>query len=83
MIKPVHKSYKIVGVLARLIGLLAFFPLINFTNSNLVWDESNNFIFRYSLVIFLVFGGLYFIVMGVLQYFGILLPYYKVGEKEI
>ena len=82
MIKPVSQSHKIIGILAILFGLMAFIPLINFDESKLVWTESKNFIVRYSLVISFISGGLFFIVMGVLQYVGVIIPYYQVGENK-
>ena len=76
MIKPVPKSHKIIGILAILFGLVAFIPLINFENNNLIFTESKKYLIRYSLIISFISGGLYFIGMGILQYVGVLVPYY-------
>ena len=82
MIKPVPKSHKIIGILAILFGLVAFIPLINFENNNLIFTESKKYLIRYSLIISFISGGLYFIGMGILQYVGVLVPYYLAKDNE-
>jgi hypothetical protein len=82
MNKPVSKSHKIIGILSVLFGLMAFIPFIYFDENKLVWNEANHFIGRYSLVLSLISGGLFFIIMGILQYIGFLIPYYVVGENK-
>lgn len=61
---------KIVGGLATFIGVAIWLFPIFIRNDNIINRNVDIFLVKYFLVIFVANAGLYFVVMGVMQYIG-------------
>ena len=68
-------SDRLVGILSILIGIFALSSFFIFDRSKLIFYQSDIFLIRYSLAISIANAGLVFVVMGVLLYKQLLVPY--------
>ena len=71
---------KIAGAIFILFGTLFIFYL--FYSQRLMLDNYSFFLARYLKVILLGYGGLFFILYGILSLIGFLVPYYKANTYE-
>lgn len=75
---------KIIGICGIIVGIVCISFLFIIGLNELI-DPTTNFIFvKYLFPISLINGGIYFIVFGILNYTGILIPYYDeyISEYE-
>lgn len=66
------------GLLAIVIGIvLLLIPLSPHLRGRLIWEGADIFFVKYSIIITFVFGGLAFVIMGILTFFGVVTTYYS------
>ena len=70
---------KLKGTLGILLGLLCFGGFFAIDNSKLVIPVTDSFLAKYFLIILIINCGIYLIVFGILNFTGILVPYYSEG----
>lgn len=69
------------GIISIVMGLACFTPFLFSDVTNLIVNESNIFIVKYSLIILLINGGLYFITLGMLILKGEIVPFICAHDK--
>lgn len=71
---------RIIGILGFLLGIsiiIVLYILIYRQNSNIIFNKSDIFTVKYFLPILFINGAFFFITFGILNFFGILKPYYS------
>lgn len=76
-----HK--KVIGSLGVVVGIAIGLATFFINNENLIARDTDFFLVKYFIIILLTNCSLYFIVYGVLQFIGIIVPYYSEGKTEI
>ncbi|WPD24834.1 MAG: hypothetical protein SD837_09760 [Candidatus Electrothrix scaldis] len=72
-----RKNGRSVGCAAILFGVAGGLYFLFFSNKNIINNETNIFLVKYFVVITVANGSLYFIVMGLLQYFGLIPTFFE------
>lgn len=73
---------KLVGVFGVLFGILCVLPVVIFDSGKFIIDDSPYFFVKYFIVITFINSGLYFIVFGILNYLGVIVPYFEKSINE-
>jgi len=71
---PTNLTTKIIGALGIIFGLLVFSALIILDWRKLIIPVSDIFVVKYTIVIFLINGGVWFLLVGVLVLIGRFIP---------
>ncbi len=74
---------KLVGVFGVLFGILCVLPVVIFDSGKFIIDDSPYFFVKYFIVITFINSGLYFIVFGILNYLGVIVPYFEKSINEV
>jgi hypothetical protein len=70
---------KTIGTLGIIIGLLCFTIFFVGDTNKLIIPISKLFVVKYLIVITIINGGFYFIIFGILNYIGFVVPYFTKG----
>lgn len=70
---------KLKGILGILLGLLCFGSFLAVDNSKLIIPVTGFFLAKYFLIILIINCGIYLIIFGILNFTGVLVPYYSEG----
>lgn len=73
---------KFIGICGIVLGVFCIGILFIFDRDEFILSISTNFIVKYFLLILFINSGIYFIVFGILNYIGILIPYYSEDITE-
>lgn len=73
---------KLIGILGVLFGLLGIVVISLIDKGKLTLSDSDLFIVKYFVLIGLINCSLYFVIYGLLQFYGFIVPYYSENKTE-
>ena len=68
---------KLIGMLGIILGSLCLGSLLAIDNNKLIIPVTNFFLAKYFLIILIINCGIYLIIFGILNFTGVLVPYYS------
>lgn len=77
------KKNKLIGIFAVFVGVVIGIAFLVIDKERLVFNDIEFFLARYFLLISMASGSLYFVVYGVLQFIGYIVPYYSENKTDI
>jgi len=68
---------KLIGILGIILGFLCLGSFLAIDNNKLIISVTNFFLAKYFIIILIINCGIYLIVFGILNFTGVLVPYYS------
>jgi len=68
---------KLIGMLGIILGFLCLGSFLAINNNKLIIPVTNFFLAKYFLIILIINCGIYLIIFGILNFTGVLVPYYS------
>ena len=68
---------KLIGMLGIILGFLCLGSFLAIDNNKLIIPVTNFFLAKYFLIILIINCGIYLIIFGILNFTGVLVPYYS------